>query len=447
MMPFLFALLVAQAGPSGDRIRALAGVDKPDVGYSPTMAGGAFLPVPSARRFGAGRILVDHGLAEHPDLAALVAAGPDALPLLLESLTDATPSKLKISGGFDAMWYGHEIAGNPFNAAEMVALRDVKPDAGFGGRGEAVASHVVSVGDLCFVAVGQITNRPYQAVRYQPTACVVVNSPVKDPKLAEEVRAIWGKGDLRAKLRASLRIDFESRGAGSEEFRSGAALRLLYYFPKESVPAVAERLRNVEAEESRGADFLRAVGGSPDPAIRAELLAAAKRVADPKLFLAALEGLPAEHDDALLGRLKVLLAALPPSERLPNGDGFGLLGAVLRRFPGEAGSILRDYLKGGSAQRIRSACQAFARAEGELGELAIEILAPLLKDARPIDGRTYAPDPGRGGPRLPIRLCDEAAQALALRNPELLQFKLAGSHELLDRQIEDMLKAIAGRPR
>ena len=47
---------------------------------------------------------------------------------------------------------------------------------------------------MCFVAVGQIVGRGYAAVRYQPTACIVINSPTHDAKLRSDVRAAWVSG-------------------------------------------------------------------------------------------------------------------------------------------------------------------------------------------------------------------------------------------------------------
>jgi hypothetical protein len=35
--------------------------------------------------------------------------------------------------------------------------------------------HVVTVGDLCFVALGQIVNRSSAAVRHQPTGGLVIS--------------------------------------------------------------------------------------------------------------------------------------------------------------------------------------------------------------------------------------------------------------------------------
>ncbi len=51
--------------------------------------------------------------------------------------------------------------------------------------------HTVTVGDLCWVALGQIVNRRFDAVRYQPTAIIIVSSPTLSPTLCKQVRADW----------------------------------------------------------------------------------------------------------------------------------------------------------------------------------------------------------------------------------------------------------------
>jgi hypothetical protein len=68
---------------------------------------------------------------------------------------------------------------------------------------------------------------------------------------------------------------------------------------------------------------------------------------------------------------------------------------------------------------------------------AIDLLVPLLDDKRPAEGWTYAVTPGQNEPRLPIRVCDEAATTIAKDFPKLT-FKMAGQHEDLDRQILKM---------
>ena len=112
------------------------------------------------------------------------------------------------------MWLGHEISGNQLNMSEAKAM------AGQDGGERSFSSdeqhdmglYTVKVGDVCFVAIGQITNRPYMAVHCQPTGCIVISSTVEDQKLAAAVRAIWGKSDHRQKLLESLLVDFQTRG-------------------------------------------------------------------------------------------------------------------------------------------------------------------------------------------------------------------------------------------
>jgi hypothetical protein len=62
-----------------------------------------------------------------------------------------------------------------------------------------------------------------------------------------------------------------------------------------------------------------------------------------------------------------------------------------------------------------------------------DVLAPLLDD-RLDSGETYLAGPGKGDPRLPLRICDAAAAALARHDKEL-SFTLAGGHVDLDKQI------------
>jgi hypothetical protein len=66
-------------------------------------------------------------------------------------------------------------------------VRDSKPvEKSFDGR------YTVKVGDVCYVLIGQIVNRQLVAVRYQPTAGLIVNSPIEVPPLAEKVKNDWG---------------------------------------------------------------------------------------------------------------------------------------------------------------------------------------------------------------------------------------------------------------
>ena len=106
-----------------------------------------------------------------------------------------------------------------------------------------LSRHTVAIGDICFVAIGEIANRDYMAVRYQPTGCIVVNSPVRDKALAAELRAIWGTSEHRQNPArfAPPRLPNDSG------VPSGGAMRLAYYFPDAAEDLIVARLHELLA--------------------------------------------------------------------------------------------------------------------------------------------------------------------------------------------------------
>ena len=151
-------------------IADLAKIDNPDFGLSPTLTGDAFAPIPASGHFGMG-LLTYHGLKTNPAFKSLVELGPKALPLLLESLDNKTPTKLTLEhdGLNGVMSFGHEICGKFAEQTQAKVLADAQADACCFG-GDHIDNYTVKVGDVCFVAIGQITNRDYNALRCQPTA-------------------------------------------------------------------------------------------------------------------------------------------------------------------------------------------------------------------------------------------------------------------------------------
>jgi len=91
-----------------------------------------------------------------------------------------------------------------------------------------VSEYKVRVGDLCFVIIGQIANRRMNVIRYQPTACIVINSPVETPSLAHAVKADWG-GLTVQHHEASL---IEDSKDSSEYAVAAALIRLRFYYPE-----------------------------------------------------------------------------------------------------------------------------------------------------------------------------------------------------------------------
>src|SRR5262249_50307293 len=147
---------------------------------------------------------------------SLVEIGPDALPFLLEALEDKTPTKLKVTHNFGigGMWFSAELDRNPLSPVEKRALSKVltKADDEDDEDDTRPHSYTVKVGDVCFVAIGQIVGRHYLAVRYQPTAIIVINSPVQTKELRERVRAIWSSKDPARTLLDSLLLDYATQG-------------------------------------------------------------------------------------------------------------------------------------------------------------------------------------------------------------------------------------------
>jgi hypothetical protein len=153
--------------------------------------------------------------------------------------------------------------------------------------------------------------RQYQAVHYQPTAIIVVNSVIDCRELRDQVRAIWTSENPRKKLFDSLLMDYatENKFQGSfREYGDGnlqvqAALRLLYYFPKETASLIAQRLKSLDVRDSpidysikrdtangvRTSEFIKAVAWCQEPAIQQALDDIAKRTDDPEIKK-ALEG-------------------------------------------------------------------------------------------------------------------------------------------------------------
>lgn len=209
------------------------------IGYSATVSGSVFAPLD-----GEGQIRTMLLFQEPPvrseTMRQLVQQGAAALPHLLAHLNDKRPTRITVRWGWGNGVFFEEPFGKDFDRNERTdkpppAKDDKEPKAAVGPP----YRHTVTVGDLCFVAVGQIVNRNYNAVRYQPTACIIIHSPTRSASLRKRVQAAWG-GLTREKHRASLVADFLR--ADSEERRIGAAKRLAYYYPDALEPLALEYL-------------------------------------------------------------------------------------------------------------------------------------------------------------------------------------------------------------
>jgi hypothetical protein len=158
---------------------------------------------------------------------------------------------------------------------------------------------------VCFVAIGQIVGRPYSAVRYIPSGIVIINSPTETKVLRDRVRALWSSDDPANKLLSTLLIDYATEGifngrsldgwSEGSDWQIRAALRLLYYFPREAAPLIATRLRSLDVQDTndwmkrevkngvRILDFLPAVSWCRAPGIPEALEDLARRTNDPEI--------------------------------------------------------------------------------------------------------------------------------------------------------------------
>jgi hypothetical protein len=448
-------------------IADLAKLDSADIGLSATMRGQDFSPVDG--QSGVGVLLfTDHKLKKSQTVRDLVALGPDALPYLLDALDDKRPTKITIThGGFlGGMWYSSGVDDfNPLNPEEA-AIDKARAEADAKEREDAAKgkedhgklnSYTVKVGDVCFVAIGQIVGRRYSAVSYVPTAIIGINSPTHDAKLCADVRATWSSKDPSTKLMNSLLLDYATEGIFNGKSLDGwgdgndrqcaAALRLLYYFPKDSTPLIADRLAKLDvgkgdfmlqsvANGVRAEDFIKTVSWCKEPSIRSALTAIFKRAENADDLLAAMTSV--EDADLIRTRLAELIRKLPGKE-WEWGEGYKLLIALGEQAPDAAKDTFQRYLKVDNLQRRRTVCRVLEKVKMPWD---VELLAPLLEDKRESIGQYRVEDPKPGefimdGPWLPVRICDAAADTLCRNHPEL-KFTHRGQHADLDKQIAAM---------
>lgn len=206
-------------------IDSLTAVGEEGVGFHSTAWAEGFIAIDDEPRF-AGGIIGSTQPVISPSLRALVRKGVTALPDLIDHLSDPRETGLKASAM--GMWLCEE-----YDPRDPVP-RTYKPGprqraSAHLGRDNMVGPYTLRVGDLCFVAIGQIVNRKLLAIRYQPSACLVINSPVEKPALAASVGKDW-RGLTPDQHKRSLARDATRPGYDEDP---GALVRLWYYYPEE----------------------------------------------------------------------------------------------------------------------------------------------------------------------------------------------------------------------
>lgn len=248
----------------------------------------------------------------------LIEIGPDALPYLLESLADDSPTgvvqqvplmpispqKIPIP---DGMAFDEVLHGNPANPTERFVLnlnRDtysdsIRPQHEYPLAAE-MESYRLKVGDVCMSIVGEIVGRDYDILRIERGT--IVCSPVHRRTIRNRLRRIWASENPRQKVLESLLMDFSTRGLDQgyslsywdigNDFQIQSVVRLLYYFPDVATPLVAQRLEELRVSKDyigdcflngvRTENLIDAVAWSRHEAIGNALLRIATDVRDEK---------------------------------------------------------------------------------------------------------------------------------------------------------------------
>ena len=185
----------------------------------------------------------------------LVRRGPAAVPSLLKHLDDARRTQLVyVVAPLNPAQKGPPWLSDEYdarvreNGADALAFPDTNTKAQIPIEGDG--TYTFKVGDLCYVALGQIVDRALYASRSAEFGISfgdpsrrpnfdVINSPVERPALAAAARKDWS-GIAAEEHEQQLRGGIFPAGA-QRQINYSALTRLLFYYPK-SGAAFVERL-------------------------------------------------------------------------------------------------------------------------------------------------------------------------------------------------------------
>ncbi len=397
----------------------------------------------------------------------LVATGPLAVPTLLAHLDDARPLALVVehAGGFGGLWASAEIDGNPAlpeeRAALLAALPERSPDLEeIGPWGPQVDRDRwrAAVGDACFAALGQIVNRGYLSLRGQPTNCLVVNSPLLEPRLAAAVRAQWAGRDPRQELARRLWADLHTTssefGRNAGDRQAEAVRRLLVWYAPEAGERVRLHLARLRYDGrtpegaalslDRLAQVLRDLGGGglgeDDRRLLARLSAERLEVDlasnDPVRLFAALEALSTPPPEAVFEHAARVLAERGP----PGAHAARELATLARLWPARVPPLLaRLVARGveGATLAARLTLEHGLLVQADAWRRWLGARDTLVPEAQPPDHRAG------------LRLCDVAGAQLVRQRPELAPeppLLLTSSVEVRDRALFDLSRRLRQEP-
>lgn len=242
-------------------IDALQEESEQGIGTHATALASGFIGDDEPPRFGGG-VLGSPRPVTSSVMRELVRRGPAALPKLLEHIDDKRPTWFVFGGEnrgiIGAAWHADEYDpryADPKKQPEKVNT----PDKDL--KGQLVNGYTVRVGDLCYVAVGQIVNRNLSVFRYQPTAILVINSPVETPALAAAVRKDWA--DLTAEAHKQSLI--QDANSSEPRFTASPLRRLKFYHPQAGEELAAKLLARAPVGNSVVWNFAASLRAENDP--------------------------------------------------------------------------------------------------------------------------------------------------------------------------------------
>jgi hypothetical protein len=170
-------------------INELTKVSELGFGYSAMFSGSQFLPHADADEVQT-LVLGSQRPTKSSALEAIVRQGIIAVPALLKHLDDDRKSHIEPVKGM--MWmsfadeydFNRQLTKQSPNGVNRNTLSE-KPSE------KQPSAHQITVGDLCYVALGQTLNRNFTATRYQPTGGLLVSSPTHSKRLCAVVREDW----------------------------------------------------------------------------------------------------------------------------------------------------------------------------------------------------------------------------------------------------------------
>jgi len=199
-----------------------------------------------------------------PDMAELVRRGAGALPALLDHLSDPRPTGIVFAVAPRVGTGRTVVSGDDYDYRYPAGNRQ---PAGVNTKGRPLLSgdgtYCVKVGDLCYVAVGEIVDRKLYVVDWYggggawPRGAGIgakisaIDSPVERPALAAAARTDWG--GLTEKDHEQSLLDRIAPSVDGVQVDLEAVDRLLLYYPSSGLQVIKDvlrRNRNAWAKEA-----------------------------------------------------------------------------------------------------------------------------------------------------------------------------------------------------